>query len=322
MLNTILVPLDGSPLAETALEPAMLLARRFETDLVLVRALVPQALPEGSPRFEATHEAERYLKSIAEYLRGEGFVAHTMVLPLEAAESILDEAAFRQVDLIVMATHGRKGIDALLHPSVTWQVLRHTNAPILTCKCASNDDPAAPTLHLPRFMTDPTAPILVPLDGSLQAEAVLPIAEDLARTFGNPLLLARAGEQTYIAAGIIGAEAMIGQAWEWSLEEAENYLKRKAAELACTGLKVQTKAAVGSAAPFIQRVAKERQAGLIVIASHGRGWLGRFALGSVTECLLQEADMPVLLVRRQPLPTSKEQAVDLSKTQKEQVTIR
>ena len=60
-----------------------------------------------------------------------------------------------------MATHGRKGIDALLHPSVTWQVLRQTNAPILTCKCASDDDAAALTLHLPRFMTDPQAPILV-----------------------------------------------------------------------------------------------------------------------------------------------------------------
>ena len=126
-----------------------------------MRTLFPEELPEGSPRFAETHDAQRYLKSIADYLRGEDLVVHTVVLPLEAAEGIVDEAAFSQVDLIVMATHGRKGINALLHPSVTWQVLRQTNAPILTCKCASNDDPAALTLHLPRFMTDPQAPILV-----------------------------------------------------------------------------------------------------------------------------------------------------------------
>jgi hypothetical protein len=83
---------------------------------------------------------------------------------------------------MVIATHGRKGIDALVHPSVTWQVLRQTDAPILTCPCASDEDHAALSLHLLRFMTDPTTPILVALDGSLQAEEALPVAEELART--------------------------------------------------------------------------------------------------------------------------------------------
>ncbi len=322
MLNTILVPLDGSPLAETALEPAVLLARRFEADLLLVRTLFPEALPEGSPRFEATHEAQRYLKSIADYLHSEDIVAHTVVLPLEPAEGIVDEAEFRKVDLIVMATHGRKGIDALLHPSVTMQVLRQTNAPILTCKCASNDDPAALTLHLPGFMTNPQAPILVALDGSLQAEEALPIAQELARVFGNPLLLVRVGEQPYIAGGAIGYETVIGQAMEWSLEEAESYLKRKVAELASTGLNVEIESAVGSPAQFIRQVARERQAGLIVIASHGRGWLGRFVLGSVAQHILHEVDTPVLLVRRQPVPTSEEQPSASPGAKKEHATIR
>src|SRR5579862_449654 len=127
MLNTILVPLDGSPLSETALEPAMLLARRCEADLLLVRTLIPEAQLEGEARFEATHDAQRYLKSIADYLEGEGLAARTVVLPLEAAEGISDESVFGDVDLIVMTTHGRKGIDALLHPSVTWGVLRQTH---------------------------------------------------------------------------------------------------------------------------------------------------------------------------------------------------
>jgi nucleotide-binding universal stress UspA family protein len=322
MLNTILVTLDGSALAETALEPAMLLAKRCEANLLLVRALASEDRPEETTLAAALGSAQQYLKSIAEYLRGEGIVVRTAVLPPDAAEQIVDEAALSQVDLIVMATHGRKGLDALLHPSVTWQVLRQTNAPILTCRCTCDDDPAALTLHLPRFMTDPQAPILVPLDGSLQAEAALPIAEELARVFGNPLLLVRAGEQPSLAGGAMGYEAIVGQAWQWSLEEAMSYLQRKVAELASTGLRVEIAAAVGSAATVIQEAAEEQQAGLIVIASHGRGWLGRLVLGSVAQRVLQEVETPVLLVRRQSLPTDEEQPVSSPKPKEHSIALQ
>ncbi len=321
MLNTILVPLDGSLLAETALEPALLLARRFEAEVLLVRTLVPAEPPMGetrAPRLVSTHDAQRYLASVADYLRSEGVVALTVVLPLEPAEGIVEEAKLSNVDLIVMTTHGRKGIDALLHPSVTWQVLRQTQAPILACTCASRDDPAAPALHLPRFMTDPHAPILVPLDGSLQAEAALPPAQELARVFGNRLLLIRAGEQPYLAGGVIGYDTMMDQAVKWSLDEAESYLKRKTLELASAGLEVETETAMGGAAPFIRQVAQERQAGLIVMASHGRGWLGRLILGSVAQSVLREGDTPVLLVRRQPTLSGAEQAPAVPQTGEKQ----
>lgn len=324
MLNTILVPLDGSALAETALDPALLLARRFEAKVLLVRTLAPQEPPADethAPRLVATHDAQQYLASIADYLLSEGVVAQTEVLPLEPAKGIAEEAAFSHIDLIVMTTHRRKGIDALLHPSVTWQVLRQTTAPILACKCANGDDPTTPSLHLPRFMTDPHAPILVPLDGSLQAETALPLAQELAHVFGNRLLLIRTGEQPYLAGGVIGYDMLMDQAVKWSLDEAGSYLKRKAIELASTGLEVKTETAVGGAAPFIRQVAEERQVGLIVIASHGRGWLGRLVLGSVAERVLRDGDMPVLLIRRQPVPNEEEQAPVVS-TAREKQAIR
>ena len=171
-------------------------------------------------------------------------------------------------------------------------------------------------------MANPKAPILVPLDGSLQAEEALLIAQELARVFGNPLLLVRAGEAPFIAGGAIGAEMIAGQAWEWSLEEADNYLKRKAAELESRGLSVRTRTAVGSAAPFIQDVAVEHKAGLIVMASHGRGWLGRVVLGSVARSVLQEVDTPILLIRRHPLQASEQKEAKVSPTKAQQASLR
>lgn len=304
MLNTILVPLDGSPLAETALEPAMLLAKRFNAELLLVHSISSE-----KPSDETEPDPQTYLEYVAGHVRSEDLVARTSRLTMEPAEGIADEAGLSNADLIVMTTHARKGLDALLHPSVTWEVLRQSDAPILACKSASADDPAALLRGLPRFMTDSKSPILVPLDGSPQAEGALPLAEELARAFGNPLLLVSAFEQPsplYPVGGAWGGAGMgqdvwlMDQAIRLAEEESRRYLNGKQTELASAGLQVQIEVESGPAAFFIQDAARQHQAGLIVMASHGRGWLGRFVLGSVAQSVLREVDTPVLLVRRQP----------------------
>jgi nucleotide-binding universal stress UspA family protein len=317
MLRTILVPLDGSPLAETALEPAMLLARRFHAELLLVHTLYFGELTERAQQAYAV-DPQSYLDALAANLRSEGVMTHTSLLPMEAAEGIVDEAEFSNVDLIVMTPHARRGLDALLHPSVTWQVLRQASAPILACKISRKDDPAASIKVMPRFMTDPYAPILVPLDGSLQAESALPLARELASAFGNPLLLVSAQEQPLPSFPIGGAWGPVGmgddsqlvvEATRQAEEQARRYLEDKRAELARAGVRAHIEVGPGPAASFIEEIARQRQVGLVVLASHGRGWLGRLVLGSVAQKLLRELDMPVLLVRRQP-PTGTEQPPD------------
>lgn len=314
MLKHILVPLDGSPLAEAALAPAMALAQRFGAEILLMRTVFE---PEASEQVDqSTHvtaapDKQNYLDFIVACMKKEGISARTALLPLEPAEGIVDEADFNAIDLIVMTTHGRRGLDALLHPSITWKVLQQTNAPILACKCA---DPQHPTVELPRFMTDPQAPILVPLDGSMEAEAALPLAQELARSFGNPLLLVRAAEQRTITPSIIGYAPVIEDANAWSLEEAESYLKGKRVELASTGLEVKIEYALAPAVSLIEEIAHEANAGLIVIASHGRGWLGRLALGSVAKSILSHLELPILLARRQPIEAHTQSPAALSHT--------
>ena len=307
MIKSILVPLDGTPLAETALQPAAMLAERFEADvLLLVRSIEtwPTGEPAPSDDLEAMSVAEDYLTTMASRLAREGLTVYRAVLGEEPASGISAEADYHQADLIVMATHGRTGLDALLHPSVTWEVLRQTSAPILTWKVKGQQGKAPDPTWVPRFLQDAHAPILVPLDGSLLAEQALPLAYALAKQLGNPLVLVRAAEQPFIAGSAIDYAEVLSRARQWSLTEASSYLERKRLELAEADQRIAISIHLGDATTVIRDAVQTHQAGLVVMASHGRSGLGRFLLGSVARSLLSQLEVPILLVRSQPAEAS------------------
>lgn len=311
MLKHILIPLDGSPLAETALRPAARLAQRCGASLILlVRST--QTWPEEAPlppdSLLAAFEAGDYLTAVARRLSREGLTVSTEVLVDAPASSISDEAVHHQADLIVMATHGRTGLSALLHPSVTWGVLRHSQAPILTWKVTQTRGQPPESSWMPRFLQDSAAPLLVPLDGSLLAEQALPIAAEFAQCLGNPLLLVRAAEQPFIAGSAIDYATILARARQWSLTEATSYLERKRLELSSTGLQVEIDTHLGDAPAIIEHSVEDHQAGLVVMASRGRSGLGRLLLGSVARNLLSRLEVPIVLVRAQPAEESSAEA--------------
>jgi nucleotide-binding universal stress UspA family protein len=310
MLTHILVPLDGSPLAETALLPASILAQRFGACLVLLVHSTdtwPKEAPSPADSLLAAFQAGDYLTAIARRLRDAGLTVQVEVIAEAPSSGISAEAQEHQADLIVMATHGRQGLDALLHPSVTWGVLRQSRAPILTWKITETAGHPSNSSGLPRFLQDAAAPILVPLDGSLLAEQALPIAEELAQRLGNPLVLVRAAEQPSIAGSTLEYPAVLAQAQAWSLAEATSYLERKCLELSSTGLQVEIDSQLGDAASIVEATVQNHQAGLVMMASHGRSGLGRLLLGSVARRLLNRLEVPIVLVRdQQPAQVSVE----------------
>lgn len=300
MLKYLLVPLDGSPLAETALQPASMLAHRFGAQMILlVRSIETWPTQEPAPPglVTALYSTEAYLNAVATRVAEWGLTVQTLVSVEHPASGIRAEAAYHQADLIVMATHGRQGLDALLHPNVTWEVLRQTRAPILTWKVTETENQLPDASWAPRFLQDATVPILIPLDGSLLAEQALPFAQELALRLGNPLLLVRAAEQPFIAGSAIDYPTILARAQEWSLAEATRYLERKRLELSGTGVHVEIESHLGDAATVIEERVQDHQAGLVVLASHGRGGLGRLLLGSVAKSLLGHLEVPLLLVR-------------------------
>ena len=134
--QTLLVPLDGSEMAEVALAKAMELAAMMQhPKLLLLRAAEAHTFPGVDPteaQVKVVREAEEYLDAVAERLHRKGIRdVQTSVWYGHPAESIVEAARFYEVDLIVMSTHGRSGLGRLILGSVAESVIRGTVMPIL-----------------------------------------------------------------------------------------------------------------------------------------------------------------------------------------------
>lgn len=139
--QTLLVPLDGSELAEAALAKATELAAIMpEPKLLLLRAAEAHTFPGVDPtedQVRVVTEAEQYLDAVAERIRGEGVNdVQTSIWYGSPADSILEATRFYKVDLIVMSTHGRSGLGRLILGSVAESVIRGTTTPILLVRRA------------------------------------------------------------------------------------------------------------------------------------------------------------------------------------------
>ena len=139
-LDTILLPLDGSPLAEAALPRAVEIAEASGARLFLVRAAEAHVLPCADlteAQVKVVREAEEYLAQMEERLHTLGLKhVQTSVWYGPAAYAIVEAARLHKVDLIVMTTHGRSGLGRLILGSVAESVLRGTTTPILLVRAA------------------------------------------------------------------------------------------------------------------------------------------------------------------------------------------
>lgn len=143
MFQHILVPLDGSPLAEAAIAPALALADKFGSKITLLRVAAQPYLPTdglsasyaeliSGLREQALADARAYLSAQQGSLRQQGYNIQAQVTELEpVAEAILDVADADKIDMIVMSTHGRGGITRWVYGSVADRVLRHAHVPVL-----------------------------------------------------------------------------------------------------------------------------------------------------------------------------------------------
>jgi nucleotide-binding universal stress UspA family protein len=140
--------------------------------------------------------------------------------------------------------------------------------------------------------------ILVPLDGSARAEAILPHVADLARCYQARVVFVQVVEPEPLIIGPDVVYPMINQEMvEERTRAAEAYLATKKAEFSKKGLQVETYVAHGPVVEEIIRYANRTRADLIAMASHGRTGLSRVFYGSVAAGVLNRIDRPLLLIR-------------------------
>jgi nucleotide-binding universal stress UspA family protein len=223
-VRSILVPLDGSPFAEQALPWAAAIARKARAGLRLAlvhQAPFPPPLDKSSvglyTKIElALRKSERqYLRRVAARIKEAGAIQLATAMPSGSpAAALADYARDVGVDLVVMTTHGRGGLQRAWLGSVADQLVRSLNVPILLIR-PKEDQPATAVPRLEEVM--------VPLDGSRRAEAALPPALGVARLFGARLALLQ-------VVGPVMRLVDIPVAFPQSLDEELTALRRREAQ--------------------------------------------------------------------------------------------
>lgn len=314
MFTHILVPLDGSKLAERALPVAARIARVTGARILLVQAvLVPVTYGltfEGEALQwhvveDLSKAAQTYLDEIARSEQLAGVPVERVVKVGAAADVILDVAAGRGVDLVALTSHGRTGIGRWVLGSVANRVAQNSIAPVLIL-FARGDDGSAEANETNQ---EQLAHILVSLDGSSLAEAALAPARALA------LALAEPGHAAlHLVLVVTPAEAApANMPGALVVDGAKSYLERTAQRLLAESADGDMLAVTWSVvvnrdvAEGILSTAESGEGGnggvpsgrsnLIAMATHGRGGITRWALGSVTDRVLHAAKLPLLIVR-------------------------
>lgn len=335
-MKTILIPLDGSELAEQVLPVVPPLARMLRAGVHLLRVVEdadvyrrPTDYPSphyplygyamyGHAMYAPTLEAEDesalcrraheqvggYLEGLAQSLRIKGLEVTTSVQFGDPAAHIVELATSQQAAMIAMVTHGDSGIRRWVRGSVTERVIQTSHTPVFIMHAQAR--PVAEVI-------DTLQHILVPLDGSDLARQVLPIATELARQTGAEIHLLRvvAPRMAMTPALIAGdiprrfhddmmaqdAPAVIAD--EHTYAHGHQYLEAMAGNLRQTGLPVVTHVRAGAPAEQIVSQAAAQEQTLIVMATHGYSGIQRWLHGSVATSVLRATRTPLVLLHGQ-----------------------
>lgn len=295
-IRRILYPTDFSETAAHAFTWALRFAEEYDAELLMLHVLVlhaadPAAPDHHFPDLEEAHEAlarwaDEGMQSVLERHADRDVPVRTeQRRSISPAPTIVEHAEERGADLIVLGTHGRRGLRRMLLGSVAEEVVRTSERPVLTVPHRSEDRPAGRI-----------GSILVPVDFSEHAAAALSHARHLADAAGARLDVLHVLESTaypdaYLA---LGSPSPAEGA---SPDAVRGELERMVTAAPGPEVPLELHVAAGRPAAEIATFAEDRDTDLLVIASHGLTGLERVLLGSVTERVIRRSSCPVLTVK-------------------------
>jgi len=298
MLKHILVPLDGSKLAEAALPFAAYLALTLKAPVTLLH-VIEQDAPEEIHRdrhLTDSVKSEAYLAETARHAFSPkvkvNWHVHTAAVA-DVARSIVDHSADEfQPDLILLCAHGNSGMRDFFFGNIAQQVAAASRTPVLLIKPNTSLVP----LKMKR--------ILLPLDNESIHDKAIPIAEELAKAFKAQLVLlcviptlgTLSGEQA--ASGNLMPTTTTAYL-DIAEEIAQEHFQAHLDEFQKVGLSATAEIVRGDPAPVIAKTAEIISANLIIFGTHGRSGLGAFWNRSVAASVARRTQIPILLI---PLP--------------------
>ncbi len=295
MFEKILLPLDGSELAEAAIPYVRDLAGQLKSEVYLLHVC-----PSTHQNLWRMHRI--YLDHIADTLReeikknwgpGTTFRVSAEVLNGEPTKLIFDYIQQKGINLAALTTRGASGIRALAMGSVADKVVRGVGIPTLLVRC--DDKPR------PRPAKEVFGKLLVPLDRSDASQISVPYATELAKKLNSSIVLFSMAQTVY-AQNLDGMGVGAGVNWD-SIDRAseqytEEYLEGIENKIKAQGIPVEHVGMLGiDAANEILELEKKSSADLVVMATRGRSPIARWAFGSTAEKVLREGRLPLLLIR-------------------------
>lgn len=292
----LLVPLDGSRLAEATLPPAMTLAERLGARVTLLHVMErgAPATVHGERHLTAAGEADAYLNGVASRFADAGIAVEGHVHPNpegDVAASVAEHAAELGADLILLCTHGRGHPREWLFGSIAQQVVRRAIEPVLAVRPGPEGRAAEFAPHT----------VLVALDGTPDAEVALPPALTLARALGVPLSLVVVVATLATVPGDRAAAARLvpaatSAALDLEEETAQRYLAALRGRLDTGRVAVTAEVGRGDAVRVVTDLVARDGQGVLALATHGRTGFEALWSASVGTKVVARYAGPLLLV--------------------------
>ncbi|HMD89380.1 MAG TPA: universal stress protein [Anaerolineaceae bacterium] len=296
MFKHILVPLDGSHLAESALPVAVSLSKAFGSTVTLIHIIEHNAPQEihGERHLREQKEAYDYLDQVAR----QNFPPEIKVIRhvhteevKNVARSIVEHSGELSPDLIVMCSHGAGGLRDIMVGSIAQQVISRGKTPILLVQ--PDENRSNPTVTFSR--------LLIPLDGDPEHEKALPLAKELAKSLNAKMdllmvvyTLGTLPTERAVTSRLLPAATSV--MLDMTESSAQDYLQEKAASFQAEGLNVSWEVRRGDPAANIIETAEQSSSDLIILATHGKSGMEAFWAGSVAPRVVTQTHIPLLLV--------------------------
>jgi nucleotide-binding universal stress UspA family protein len=302
MFKRIILPLDGSKLAECVLPHLVAISRNYEPDVQLIRVLEPFGVSARMRMIDPVDwqirkaEAESYLNNIAEQLKNLGLRISTNLYEGKSAEQTIEVAHSWNADLILMSSHGQSGISPWNVSSVVQQVILHANRSLMIIRAYQ---PVVENLASLSYHK-----ILLPLDGSQRAELPLRLAESLARAHGSEILAVHVVRQPELPRRTSASQEdllLVNQLTERNRTEALKYMEDLKSRMT---MPAQMKLEVSpSVSRTLHQIADENDVDLTILSAHGYSGDTRWPFGSVALGFVVYGGTPLLIL--QDLPTDR-----------------